>query len=261
MPTFLRTSLAGLLLAAGLAGAAQGQEPSRHLAPGFKERPAGTRLLVLPADMELFSISAGGISEPRADWTEAAQKHFKLALAARREQLGPNITEAAEAELDEFAELAALHRAVAEAVWVHHVHRGLELPTKNDRLDWSLGPAVRPLHERTGADYALFFWVRDSYASGERKAAMFAMALLGAISTGGEQNAYASLVDLRNGRILWFNDLRRMWGDLREPGAAAETVEALLKGFPGFVGAQQASTDPARALRTLGLDAAQEVAP
>lgn len=263
MPTFLRTTLAGALLAVGLAtAAAQAQEPpSRQLAPGFKERPAGSQLLLLPADMELFSISAGGVTEPRADWTEAAQKHFKAALAGRRDQLGPDVRDVAEAQADEFAELAALHRAVAEAVWVHHVHRGLELPTKNDRLDWSLGPAVQPLRQRTGADYALFIWVRDSYASGERKAAMLAMALLGAISTGGEQNAYASLVDLRNGRIVWFNDLRRMWGDLREPGPAAETVEALLKGFPGFAGAQQVGAQQARAARTLGQGAGQEVAP
>jgi hypothetical protein len=58
------------------------------------------------------------------------------------------------------------------------------------------------------------------------------MALLGAFTTGGEQMGYASLVDLETGRIVWFNDLQRMTGDLRDPQAAAETVEALLKAFP-----------------------------
>jgi hypothetical protein len=108
----------------------------------------------------------------------------------------------------------------------------LKLPTKNERLDWSMGEAVKPMKAKTGADYALFTWIRDSYASGERKAAMIAMALLGAISTGGEQVGYASLVDLNTGRIVWFNDLQRMSGDLRDPQAANETVETLLKGFP-----------------------------
>jgi hypothetical protein len=74
----------------------------------------------------------------------------------------------------------------------------MELPTKRDRLDWSLGDAVRPLKERTGADYALFTWMRDSYTSNERKLAMIAMAMLGAISFGGEQVGYASLVDLEH---------------------------------------------------------------
>jgi hypothetical protein len=110
----------------------------------------------------------------------------------------------------------------------------MKLATKHDRLEWSLGDAVRPLKERTGADYALFTWIRDSYASSERKAAMVVMALLGAISLGGEQVGYASLVDLNTGRVVWFNQLNRMSGDLREPEAAVETVESLLKGFPAL---------------------------
>jgi hypothetical protein len=109
---------------------------------------------------------------------------------------------------------------------------GMKLPTKNERLDWSLGDAVQPLKARTGADYALFTWIRDTYASNERKATMIALALLGAISTGGEQIGYASLVDLNSGRVVWFNDLRRMSGDLRDERSAMETVETLLEGFP-----------------------------
>lgn len=217
-----------LLLAAGSAHA----EDSRHLAPGFTTRPAPSRLLVVPADMELFSISAGGVSEPRADWTESAQQHFKAALAARKAQLGANVVEIGDAQLDDFAPVVALHRVVAESIFYHHTGSGPKLPTKDGKLEWSLGDAVKPLKERTGADYALFTWIRDSYASPERKATMVAMALLGSIMFGGEQVGYASLVDLNDGRVVWFNDLQRMSGDLREPGPAAETVDTLLKGFP-----------------------------
>jgi hypothetical protein len=51
---------------------------------------------------------------------------------------------------------------------------------------------------------------------------------------GGEQVGYASLVDLNTGRVVWFNQLNRMSGDLRNPAPAVETVEALLKDFPGM---------------------------
>lgn len=236
MPAFLSRSTRPLLLALLLvAASAQAQDaPSRHLAPGFTTRPADSRLVVLPSDMELFSISAGGVVEPRADWTAAAQKNFVAGLAAQRERLGPSVKELAAADADEFSEIAALHRAVADAISLHHRGGMLELPTKKKALDWSLGAAVRPLKERTGADYALFTWVRDSYASSERKAAMVALALLGAVSLGGEQVGYASLVDLNTGRVVWFNQLQRMSGDLREPAPAVETVEALLKGFPAL---------------------------
>lgn len=232
MPATIARSTRPLLLAALLVAAtAQAQEPpSRHLAPGFTARPAASRLLVLPADMELFSISAGGVVEPRADWTDSAQKHFAQALAGQRKTLGANVAEMSADEAEDFHEIVALHRAVADAISLHH--DDLRLPTKGRKLDWSLGDAVRPLKERTGADYALFTWMRDSYASSERKAVLLGMALLGAIPIGGEQVGYASLVDLNTGRVVWFNELSRMWGDLREPQSAGETVEALLKNFP-----------------------------
>ena len=217
-----------------LATVAQAQEAvSRQLAPGFTARPAGSRLLVLPPDMELFSISAGGVSEPRADWTEAAQQNFRQALAGQGQRLGEQVDALSPAQLEQFGQVLALQRAVADAIWLHH-NGSLKLPTKDGRLDWSLGGAVRPLKEATGADYALFTWMRDSYASGERKATMVAMALLGALTLGGQQVGYATLVDLNTGRVVWHNELDRMAGDLREPAPATETVEALLKGFPGL---------------------------
>lgn len=235
MPTFAPSRIARPLFAAAVLAAvalqAHAGEPQR-LAPGFTERAADSRLLVLPADMELYSMSAGGVIEPREDWTRAAQKNFVAGLQRQAKVLGPHVTQMSNAEADDFADIITLHRAVADAIALHHNGGLMELATKGDRLDWSLGDAVRPLREKTGADYALFTWIRDSYASNERKAAMVALALLGAISLGGEQQGYASLVDLRTGRVVWFNQLDRMSGDLREPEPAVETVQALLKGFP-----------------------------
>ncbi len=208
-------------------------QSSKNLAPGFTERSANSKLVIVPADMELYSISGGGVQEPRADWTESAQKHFRAALANRKSQLGTDVVDLTERDMDELAEVNTLHGAVAQAVFIHHAFGGaLKLPTKADALNWSLGDAVAPVRAKTGADYALFVWVRDSYASAERKAAMLAMALLGVGISGGAQVGYASLVDLRDGRVVWFNDLRRGHGDLREMESAIETAEALLECFP-----------------------------
>lgn len=216
-----------------LALPAHAGEPARHLAPGFSTRAPGSTLVVVPPDLELFSISAGGVSEPRADWTEAAQRHFRAAVSERRASFGVPPRELSARDLDELSDLNALHGAVAEAIFLHHIVGGnWQLPTKKQALDWSLGDAVEPLRRKSGADYALFLWIRDSYASSERKAAMVAMALFGVGLGGGSQVGYASLVDLRDGRVVWFNDLRRARGDLREAHTAAETLDALLTGFP-----------------------------
>jgi hypothetical protein len=124
-----------------------------------------------------------------------------------------------------------LQAAVARAIDLHHFGP-LGLPTKEGKLDWSLAEAVQPVKKATGADYALFSWVRDSYASAERKAAMIGLALLGVGITAGMQVGYASLVDLNTGQVVWFNRMMRGHGDLREAQPAAETVNALLNAFP-----------------------------
>lgn len=61
---------------------------------------------------------------------------------------------------------------------------------------------------------------------------MIGLALLGVGVGGGAQVGYASLVDLQTGQVLWFNQLQRGFGDLRDAAKAAESVGALLAGFP-----------------------------
>lgn len=220
------TVLAGLALAPALARA-----QSMNLAPGFYELPKEATVAVMPADIELFSLSAGGVPEPKADWTQAAARHFRQALLAHNQKLGLRTVEVSEDAADELAEVNTLHAAVAQAIAVHHFGP-LKLPTKEGKLDWSLSDAVAPVKKATGARYALFSWVRDSYTSAERKAAMIALAVLGVGVAGGQQIGYASLVDLETGRVVWFNRLARTGGDLREAEPAAETVRSLLYGFP-----------------------------
>ena len=204
-----------------------------RLAPGFTALPKGATVAVLPTDIELFSISAGGVLEPRADWTEAAARNFRSAVLARQKSLGLVPREISEKEFEPFVEIGALHRAVANAIGMHHVSSiVLNLPTKEKRLDWSLGASVQAIRQATGADYALFSWVRDSYVSDERKALMVGLALFGMGFGGGMQVAYASLVDLQTGRIVWFGDLYRASGDLRAEDRAGETLDSLFKEFP-----------------------------
>ena len=198
------------------------------LAEGFSKLPTGARIVLMPVDVELYEVSGGGSVEPRADWTSAAAAHITTALL--RSRLGPGAhpmpgeTDAA------LTRVMQLHRAVSSAVVIHH-YGSLKLPTKRG-LDWSLGPEASLLAEHGAADYALFVWMRDSYASAARKATIAVAAAVFLPVFGGAQSGYASLVELRSGRIVWFNRLSRMSGDLRDQAAAQETVAALLDGFP-----------------------------
>ncbi|HEX7250714.1 MAG TPA: hypothetical protein VF262_10065, partial [Burkholderiales bacterium] len=222
----MRRACLGLLLLWAAVAAAQ-----PNLAPGFTKLPPNSTIALMPADVELFEMSAGGINEPRADWTAAANKNIMADLRARKQRLGARATEITDDQDEAVEALNNLHGAVASAIVVHHFGT-LKLPTKDGKLDWTLGPDATKLRDKSGADYALFTWVRDSYASAERKAMMVVGALLGVGMTAGVQQAYASLVDLRTGQVVRFNRIVRGTGDLREPEPAAETLTALLTGFP-----------------------------
>ena len=236
--SLLRRLVAATLIAAGLAGAAFAQAPSKNLAPGFTDLAKDARVVIMPVDVELFSLSAGGVAEPKADWTTSAHEHMKTALNARASKIGLKADRMEETAADEFGEQVGLHAAVARSIALHHSGGGMwALPTKEGKLDWSFGDAMKPLADKTGAQYALFIWVRDSYASAERKAAMAAIAILslGRVVLGtGIQTGYASLVDLRSGKVVWFNRLVSTTGDLREAAPAAATVENLMTGFPAL---------------------------
>jgi len=93
-----------------------------------------------------------------------------------------------------------------------------------------LGPGVRALDK--DARYALFVFVRDSYASGGRKAMMAVGMLLGVGVQLGQQIGFASLVDLNDGRVVWFNLLNSQTGDLRDAQSAGAAVDKLLDGVP-----------------------------
>lgn len=228
----VRAMARGMLAALLLVGAqVQALAQSRNLAPGFSGLSKDAQLMLAPLDVELFSISAGGVWEPKADWTDVAQKHMTAAVENRAGKLGLTLRRLDSARADELAELLHLHGAVARAIAQHH-EGALKLPTKDGKLDWSFGDTLRPLQQATGARYGLFTWVRDSYASAERVAMMVGLALLGVGVSGGVQIGYATLVDLESGQVLWFNQLARAHGDLREAAKAVETMDALLTGFP-----------------------------
>ena len=114
-----------------------------------------------------------------------------------------------------------------------HSQADADLATKHGRFDWTLGPGVSVLRDATGADYALFTYIRDSYTGGGRAAMRVVGALLlGGDIGGGQQVGLASLVDLRTGQIVWFNLLVDESGDLRDANGARATVASLLKQIP-----------------------------
>jgi hypothetical protein len=195
------------------------------------------RILLMPLNVELSELSAAGLPEVKADWTDAANKFMIAALRDENTKRNVHMVEFDEDKApadkrDDIQQLNKLHGVVGRSIMIHQYIQQLALPTKDGKFDWSLGPNARTLKDVYGADYALFVYVRDSYSSAGRAAVIVLGALLGVGIPGGAQVGFASLVDLETGNVVWFNRLARPAGDLRTAPAAQETVQTLIAGLP-----------------------------
>jgi hypothetical protein len=238
-----RPALALLIAATALSGCVQ----SRQYADVEFAPPSGDySLLVLRPYVSVGSVTTGGLVEPRAEWTEQARGHI---LAALREQQagrgGRTMLLESRAGIagmtdQQVADLERLFSAVGTAILVHR-YAGLRLPTKRRQgLDWTLGDDAVRLGRASGMDYALFLYATDAYASSGRTALQIlgiAGCFIGfcAPQGGGGQTAYASLVDLRTGEVVWFNLLQTNsalpgvdFGDIRTRDGAEQMVERLI---------------------------------
>ncbi len=223
-----------IVLCVALVAAGCAQPPMQQKITEFNRDVHEPRILLMPVDIQLSELTAGGLQEPKADWTDAAKQHVVEVLREEQTKRGNSMIEfqesAASVDDDVFQEISKLHGVVGGAILLQSLPNGA-LPTKT-KFDWSLGPDVQKLKGTYDADYALFIFIRDSYSSGGRTAVIVLGALLGAAVPGGVQIGYASLVDLKTGDIVWFNRLARTTGDLRTKEPAQETVRTLLTGLP-----------------------------
>jgi hypothetical protein len=195
------------------------------------------RVVLMPVDIELSLLNAGGVNEPNAAWTKTGTE---LAIAALHEKMGESSAKLVTSDLNKIkadpdsveVQLVKLHGEVGGTILAHKYVPVLALPTKSETFDWTLGDKAKALAQKYDADYAMFVYVRDSYTSAGRAAVILVAAVLGVGVQGGAQIGFASLVDLKTGEITWFNRLARGQGDLRQETGAKDTVAALLANFP-----------------------------
>ena len=237
---------AAIAIAAGLSLAACVQ--TRQYADVEFTPPQGDyRLLVMRPDISVGSVTTGGMVEPRADWTETARNLVIASIKRQQAGRGGDVLvmdrrdSLKSISAEEVAELERLHNAVGNSIAVHR-YLGQTLPTKRGKgLDWTLGEDAVELGRKTGFDYALFMHAEDSFASTGR-VALQVLGIAGCVVGfcapnigGGGQFAYASLVDLRTGEVVWFNVVDASsqvagisFGDIRTEKGAALLVDRLL---------------------------------
>lgn len=196
--------------------------------------PAGSRILIIQPDIQLSLLTVAGLQEPRADWTQQARDNIAHNLESAMVSKAHTIKalDPATALEGRPGQLLRLHESVGQSIMTYS-YGPTALPTKKGAFDWTLGEGARELGQAYEADYALFTYGRGTYSSNGRKMAMIGAAALGVSLQAGGQSMFASLVDLKTGRVVWFNTAIASPGaDMRTPEGAASLTQSLLKDAP-----------------------------
>jgi hypothetical protein len=188
----------------------------------------------MPIDREICELTLAGMCEPSASWTQNSRNNIVISfkeILNRRDAILSEYNK--NDENNQIIQIIKLHTQIGQEI-INAEYGPFKLPTKTE-FKWSIGKKVQLLRNKYKSDYAVFIYFRDQYSSTERVLYNIVTAVLfpGVIPIGGSQIAFASLVNLNNGEITWFNGFYRSFGEVRDIESARGTVNKIFEGFPG----------------------------
>ncbi|GAA0390440.1 hypothetical protein GCM10009093_16320 [Brevundimonas terrae] len=198
---------------------------------------AGATILIVEPRIQLGMLTAGGVTEPREEWSQQARQYVlrhvqnSMVQDSHKFVVG-NVDDLMEGRL---GQVVRVNEAVIEAIIAHEYngYAGAKLATKKDDFEWTIGDGSELVGQHFGADYALFISGNGTYASGGRVAAFVVASAFGVGIPLGQQQVMASLVDLKTGQVMWVNyAVAGPGADMREDAGAQSLVESLLKDAP-----------------------------
>jgi len=227
--------------------AAPAAAPAAVAAPAPAEAtsaPTGRKkILLLPIEYMAFQRSAGGVTEAVPEWTESCKSNTAVVLQkllgedSRFELVTiPDLSDEEKATLREHVEL---FKVVSNDAVLAISFGGKAWQDKRAHFDYTLGPGLKFLKERSGADAAFIFGgVQTTQSGGSVFLQLLMAGLTGAYIPGGGSFITFGSVNLDDGRIDWFNSLlgQDVFGaggvDLRKADSAEKTVTKLLSPYP-----------------------------
>jgi hypothetical protein len=232
-----------LLMALTVAGCTTGPTAKVHhsLQRDAAARPL-EQVVLLPVDVDVYEMSAGGVKEQVPEWSRSAEDNIRAAMLVSKDPRGKCCvtrevdTSALTAEEREIIKehLALFNLVANNAMWA-------TLPAnsawhfKAEHFDYTLGNQLRFLKTRYGIDAGLVIVGEDVVSSAGRKATAVVGAVFGVMVPLGHSVLLGGLVDFDTGDLLWLNYKVAGGGtDLRDPGSCLALARELMQGYPGL---------------------------
>ncbi|MFO1435786.1 MAG: hypothetical protein U1F34_05295 [Gammaproteobacteria bacterium] len=234
--------VAALVAASGCTTTSSGMQQTRYTLAEQGTSVLPQKIIQLPVKITVNEISVGGVAEPVPQWSKTATSNVAAAVSqvvssTTGAQFVPMPTLGTD-EQSMVDEHLALYEMVAYSAYLHTGALGSEQawPQKVARFDYTVGPGLKFLKEKTGADAALIVVGEDNESSSGRKAAFIIAAMFGIGLQLGYSGITAGIVNLDTGNVLWLDfAINQATIDLRTPQGSKELVEAAFQNFPGRV--------------------------
>ncbi len=244
----MKRIIAAGLMAATLALPAFADEGKFHFTLVDKVRGYPAKILVMPVDVNVYELGATGATEKQETQTLSARKVLGGALNdyLASDKSGDHFVKfetASDEEAKQLEQTLALYDLVAGEAFAHS--RDPVWEEKRKHFDYTLGPVLQGIRERTGADAALVVVGEDYVSSGGRVAMMILFAAAGVGIPMGFSYVTTGLVDLRTGDLLWINYDVSAVASLNDNKAAQGFFKANLKGLLDKMATTPATTTAA----------------
>jgi hypothetical protein len=232
-----------VVMVVGAVGCAGPQASVHEAIKGAPQERLPRKVLLMPPNITVHELSAGGVAEKVDEWTRAANQ-AATEVAREMESSGQHfhLVETPPMDADDevlLEQYGALYELVMLSAYVAQQSPFTAWQERAKSFDYTLGPGLAQLREHTQADGALFIVGTDYISTAGRKAAMVMGVLLGAATgvyagpSGAPTFLSVGVVDLRTGNVAWFATEFQVGNrDLRKKGDVDSMVRELFAKYP-----------------------------
>lgn len=232
----MRTLFAVILVAASVL-ATPALAAMSAVNPALTQNPAARpkKVVLLPPQVFVYELSAGGMPTRMADWEATARENLSAAATRLSHEAGFELLPApvlAPLLADQLEAHIGLYERVAQSVFVYGRGDMDAWAHKKNEFDYTVGPGLAFLRQQTGADAALIVLGSDYISSGGRRAAFIAGLMLGVVMPLGQSFITAGIVDLTTGDVLWMSFDSSSSMDSRTPADVDSLMHNLYQTWP-----------------------------
>lgn len=234
-----KAACVAILLATISVTATPGRAAMTAVNPALTQNPdtRPKKVVLLPPQIFVYELSAGGVPTRMGDWEVTARNNLGASAARQAAESGvfdvvaaPTLDPAEQEVLDAHI---GLYDRVAQSVFIYGRGEQTAWAHKKNEFDYTVGPGLAFLRERSGADAALIVLGADYISSSGRKVAFIAGLALGVIMPLGQSFVAVGAVDLKTGDVQWMGFDASSSLDTREAAEVDDLMRTLYQSWPG----------------------------